>query len=60
MIMDCFCLMFFTTVQIGVQYFLFSPWQVFAINPADIDSRELLKMAEAFFVHNAPIRYSIN
>ncbi|XP_076453817.1 UDP-glucose:glycoprotein glucosyltransferase 1-like isoform X2 [Babylonia areolata] len=32
---------------------------VFAVNPAEDSSRELLKMAEAFYVHSAPIRLGV-
>ena len=35
----------------------FSGWQVFIINPADKKYMDLLKMAEAFYVHNAPVRW---
>ncbi|KAK7477135.1 hypothetical protein BaRGS_00031621 [Batillaria attramentaria] len=32
---------------------------VFVVNPADDASRELLKVAEAFYVHNAPLRVGL-
>lgn len=44
--------------QIMTRYFEISLClQVFFVNPADPKSKDLLKMAEAFYVHNAPVRY---
>ena len=38
---------------------LFYILQVFIVDPLDKDSRELLKIAEAFYVHSVPVRIGL-
>lgn len=56
--MPCICNAVITFVSYLFNHYIFNffYFQVFVLDPAHPQSRDLLKIAEAFYVHSAPVR----